>query len=107
MMPNQITATEALVQKLHPRRFTEMSSRMAAIVGYVLGQEWTNPTIAWLSVTVDGHVVSDSTFIGSAEDLDRNVRTLLEVADLSPEELAEWKRRYVAKVDDWRNGGMP
>jgi hypothetical protein len=81
-----------------------MSGRMAAIVAYVLDEHWTDPEIAWLSVSSDGHVVSDAHFLGSSDDLDRNVRNLLDAADLSPEQRAEWAARYCAKVDDWRNG---
>ena len=93
-----------LADLLHPRRFSEMSPRMAAIVGYVLGEHWTEPEIAWLSVTVDGHVVSDAHFIGSGQDLDRNVANLLDAAELTQEQRQEWQARYCARVDDWRNG---
>lgn len=92
-----------LITKLHPRRFPGMSPKMAAIVAYVLGKEWTTPSIAWLSVTSDGLVMSDSHFIGHAGDLDRNVVNLLAVAGLTAEERAEWDRLYRLKVDDWRN----
>ena len=89
---------------LHPRRFTEMSPRMAAIVAYVLGQHWTEPEIAWLSVSTDGYVSSDSHFIGSGQDLDRNIANLLDAAELTEEQRQEWHVLYCAKVDDWRNG---
>ena len=41
----------ALAEKLHPGRFTEMSPCVAAIAGYVLGESWTNPAIAEITVS--------------------------------------------------------
>ena len=94
-----------LAQKLHPGRFPGMSGKMAAIVGYVLGEEWTEPTIPSLSITSDGFVVTMDDFIGEASDLDRNVGNLLGVAGLTDEEQAEWDRLYRMKVEDWRRPG--
>lgn len=45
-----------LADKLRPERFSAMSGRMAAIIGYILDQPWTEPAIAALSVTSDGYV---------------------------------------------------
>ena len=36
-----------LIDKLHPDRFSGMSGRMAAVVGYILGQEWSAPRIVF------------------------------------------------------------
>ena len=91
-----------LAQKLHPGRYTEMSAKMAAIVGYVVGEEWTTPTINSLAITSDGFVVSMNNFIGTASDLEQNVGRLLDMADLTDEELAEWEHLYQMKVTDWR-----
>ena len=33
-----------LADALHPKRFSGMSGRMAAVVGYILGVEWSKPT---------------------------------------------------------------
>lgn len=38
-------------QKLNPARFPGMSPLMAAVVGYVLGESFTEPTIAELAVS--------------------------------------------------------
>jgi hypothetical protein len=92
----------ALAQKLHPGRFPGMSGKMAAIVGYVLGEKWTEPAIPSLSITSDGFVVTMDSLIGTADDLERNVRNLLNVAGLTDEERAEWDRLYWTKVEDWR-----
>ena len=96
--------SDKLADLLHPRRFTEMSPRMAAIVGYVLGEHWTEPEIAWLSVSSDGYVSSDAHFIGSGQDFDRNIANLLDAAELTEAQRREWHALYCTKVDDWRNG---
>ncbi len=57
-----------------------MSGKMAAIVGYILGESWTEPEIAALSVTSDGFVLTDAEFFGEAADLDRNLLNLLVAA---------------------------
>ena len=67
--------------KLHPDRFSAMSGKMAAIVGYILGESWTEPEIAALSVTSDGFVLTDAEFFGEAADLDRNLLNLLVAAE--------------------------
>ena len=75
---------------------------MAAVIGYVLGESWSEPVIAWLSVTTDGHVISDSAMVGVAAGLDRNLLNLLIASDLTADERAEFERRYHERVDDWR-----
>ena len=91
-----------LADKLRPDRFSAMSGRMAAIVGYILNEPWTEPAIAALSVTTDGYVTTESEFFGEAADLDRNLLNLFIAADLTPEERGEFERRYRERVDDWR-----
>lgn len=91
-----------LSDKLHPDRFTEMSGKMAAIVAYVLGEEWTDPAIQWMSVSSDGYVTTDADFLGDAADLDRNLRKLLIAAQLSPDEREEFAQRFRQRVDDHR-----
>jgi hypothetical protein len=102
---------EDLAQKLHPRNFTAMSGKMAAIVGYVLDQQWSSPELAELAITGDGFVLARRSddigcneWIGGADDLERNVRNLLDTAELDAAERVEWRRLYLAKVTDWRNG---
>jgi hypothetical protein len=91
-----------LTEKLHPERFSAMSGKMAAIVAYILGESWTEPEIAALSVTSDGFVLTDAEFFGEAADLDRNLLNLLVAAEVTPEERAEFERLYRERVDDWR-----
>lgn len=96
---------QALSRKLHPTRFTGMSGKMAAIVAFVLGEEWTDPAMVSLSITSDDHVVSDAAFIGDASDLKRNLVALMDAAELDAHErvFLDWLVR--AKVDDWRRPG--
>lgn len=95
-------AALTLAEKLRPDRFSAMSGKMAAIVGYILGESWTEPEIAALSVTSDGYVTTDSEFFGEAADLDRNLLNLLLAADLTSEERSKFERLYKERVDDWR-----
>lgn len=82
-----------------------MSPKMAAIVGYIIGENWTNPRITGFSVTSDGFVLCSTNrdpsyngFIGSLEDLRRNWYDLLEYAELTPEEYTEANRLFSLKV---------
>jgi len=79
-----------------------MSGKMAAIVGYILGESWTDPEIAALSMTSDGFVQTDAEFFGEAADLDRNLLNLLVAAEVTSEERPEFEDLYRERVDDWR-----
>lgn len=91
-----------LKDKLHPDRFSEMSGKMAAIIAFVLAEDWTDPAIRWMSVSSDGYVTTDSDFLGDAADLDRNIRKLLIAAQLSPAEREEFAQLFRERVDDHR-----
>lgn len=41
-------------QKLHVKANEDTDGRMAAIIGFVIGEEWTKPQIARIILTVDG-----------------------------------------------------
>ena len=95
--------------KLHPKRFPNMSGRMAAIVGYVLGEVWSKPRIVELVVTSDGWVLARNaghigcdTIIGTAEDMERNWNDLMRAADLTSDEQQEVGRRYQKAVRSYR-----
>jgi hypothetical protein len=90
---------EILVDKLRPDRFTAMSGRMAAIVGYILDERFSTPAISELVVTSDGFVLAQTEgdvgandMIGEEADLNRNLLTLIEAAGLSQEEIREFGR---------------
>jgi len=86
----------ALAEKLHPRRFTEMSPFMAAIVAFVLSESWTNPAIAEVTVSeaedlVYVRKVGAVGFDGlqSLTDLRNNWNRLIDAAGLTQEERKE------------------
>ena len=98
-----------LVEALHPRRFPGMSEKMAAIVGYILGEEWSKPSIAEMVVTSDGFVLARNeghvgfdTIIGTAADLERNWNNLLRAAGLTSEEQRLANKHYRKAVRDCR-----
>ncbi len=98
------SVTDSLSSKLHPSRFTAMSGKMAAIVGCILGESWTRPPIRNLTITSDGGLLANdgNEFIGSADDLDRNLARLIRVAGLTPAEKATFARLRQARIEDWR-----
>lgn len=98
-----------LTEKLHPGRFPGMSPKMAAIVGYILGETFTRPALVELSVTSDGFVLGRTEgdcglneWIGSASDLERNWSELLAVADLTEAEANVARAMYTLRLTDWR-----
>jgi hypothetical protein len=101
-MPSVSEVIVTLAGKLQPDRFSAMSGKMAAIVAFILGESWTTPEIAALSVTSDGFVLTDAEFFGEAADLDRNLLNLLVAAEVTPEERSEFELLYRERVDDWR-----
>ena len=95
-----------LIQKLNPRRFPNMSPKMAAIVGHILDIEVTDPVIDALFVTSDGFVLAQHSgdcgandFIGSYSDLRSNwVRLLNATYDLTPGERHQAEIIFASKV---------
>jgi len=90
---------EALIEKLHPDRFTAMSGKMAAIVGYILDERFSDPAISELVVTSDGFVLAQTEgevganeMIGEERDLNRNLLSLIEAAGLTDDEIREFGR---------------
>lgn len=72
---------------------------MAAIVGYILDERFSDPAISELVVTSDGFVLAQTEgevgandMIGEEADLNRNLLTLIQAAGLSEEEVREFGR---------------
>jgi len=89
------TTNATLAAKLHPSRFPNMSAKMAALVGLMVGEQFTTPHLIEATVTVDGMVLARrhddlgfNEFIGSVEDLRRNFVNLIHCATLSLDETA-------------------
>lgn len=71
---------------LHPDRFPGMSSKMRAIVGYILELKVTSPAIEELVATSDGFLMARVTgdvgcndFIGSMSDFKNNWSRLIRI----------------------------
>lgn len=91
--------------KLNPRRFDGMSPFMAAIVGYVLGESFTTPDIAELTVSESESLVyirqsgaAGFDGIESLDDLRNNWNRLLDAAGLTAEERKEAVSLFNGKV---------
>jgi len=94
-----------LTQKLHPTRLSGMTSKMVAIVGFVLGETFTQPAIAAIFVTSDGFALAQNvgevgfnSFIGCESGLRRNWQNLLVAAELTGEEREEACRLFALKL---------
>jgi len=104
-----MNARESMQKKLHPARFSHMSVRMGAIVGYLIDVSVTDPDITGLTITSDNFVLAATSddpfmnsFIGSWSDLKRNLKELIEVADLTKEEKGVFFLELAEKLRDWR-----
>jgi hypothetical protein len=82
-----------------------MSGKMAAIVGCILGVQYTNPQLVELCITADDYVLGRregdcgmNEWIGAGDDLRRNLDRLIEAAELTPEEITYLARRVNATV---------
>lgn len=98
--------SSTLSKKLHPAQFSEMSPLMGAIVGYVLGESFTEPTIAELTVSEQENLVyirqdGATGFEGlqSLTDLRNNWNRLLDAAELTDDERKEAVRLFNERVE--------
>jgi hypothetical protein len=87
--PDQIR--QDCVQKL---RAVQVSDHFQAILGCLLGEEWTTPRLAEMVITPDGHLLGRcdgeaafKAFLGASADLLKNVHGVAEVADLDGDEI--------------------
>ena len=97
--------TTSLSDKLNPARFPGMSPLMAAIVGYVLDESFTEPTIAELAVSEQENIAyirqegaAGFEGIQNLEDVRNNWNRLLDAAGLNPDERKEAVRLFNEKV---------
>lgn len=97
-------AKESLIEKLHFSHYSNMSSKMAAIIGYILDHQYTEIQIISLCVTSDGIVMAGTSedvlfnqIIGSIEDFEMNIETLIEAANLTAAEFYVWEKAYTRK----------
>lgn len=83
--------TKAIATKLKRVR---VSGKFAAILACMVGEEWTTPALSSLTCTSDGFLLGCrkgdmgyNDFLGSVDDLERNVRGVSEVAGLTARQL--------------------
>jgi hypothetical protein len=94
-----------LASKLNPAQFSEMSTLMAAITGYILKEAYTEPEIAQIAVSEreqlayirTQHQVGYNTIV-SLRDLRRNWNGLLDAAELTPDERRQAERLFRERV---------
>ncbi len=86
-----------------------MSGKMAAIVGYILDERFSDPAISELVVTSDGFVLAQSEgevgandLIGTETDLNRNLLDLITAAGLSAAEIHEFGRLQHKRIQRYR-----
>lgn len=88
-MPDDIRRTAA--GKL---RAVEVSDHFRAILGCLLSEDWTTPNLEKMEITPDGHLLgrcegeaSFKVFLGSSEELVRNIHGVAPIAELDGDEI--------------------
>jgi hypothetical protein len=101
-----VSVVAEIKTKLHPKRFPNMSPFMAAVVGYVLGESFTNPEIAEITVSEQENLVyiRKAGAVGfdglqSLEDLRSNWNSLMDAAGLTADERKEAVHLFRARVE--------
>jgi hypothetical protein len=88
-------------------RLVQVSDHFQAILGCLLGEDWTSPRLVEMVVTSDGHILGRcdggaefEAFLGEVDDLVRNIHGVASVGELDGDEVgylvakvAEIKRR--------------
>jgi len=86
-----------LLAKLDPDRYPNMSMTFAAILGYVCGEQWTQPVILDIDIVDDVMLAMSKgqmlpNFLGEVPDVRVNLRRLGMAAGLTPQEWAEYQQ---------------
>ncbi len=75
-------------------RAVQVSDHFQAILGCLLGEDWTTPWLVEMVITPDGHLLGRcdgeaafKAFLGAAADLLKNVHWVAEVAELDGDEI--------------------
>jgi hypothetical protein len=75
-------------------RHVQVSDHFQAILGCMLGEDWTTPMLVEMVITPDGKLlgrcdggVSFEAFLGASEDLLRNIHGVAKVAELDGDEV--------------------
>jgi len=75
-------------------REVQVSEHFQAILGCLLGEDWTTPRLLEMVISPDGHMLGRcegqpgfSTFLGASEDLLKNIHGVAKVAELDGDEI--------------------
>jgi hypothetical protein len=75
-------------------RAVQVSTHFHAILGCLLGEDWTTPRLVEMVITPDGHMLgrpegepSCQAFLGETDDLFRNIHGVAKVAGLDGDEV--------------------
>jgi hypothetical protein len=75
-------------------RAVQVSEHFQAILGCLLGEDWTTPRLLEMMILPKGHMIGRSegqpglsTFLGAEEDLLRNIHGVAPVAELDGDEI--------------------
>lgn len=75
-------------------RAVQVSDHFQAILGCLLGEDWTTPRLVEMVITPDGHMLgrcegeaSFKAFLGASEDLIKNIHGVAPVAELDGDEV--------------------
>lgn len=75
-------------------RTVQVSDHFQAILGCLLGEDWTTPRLVELVITPDGHLLgrcdgeaSFQTYLGASTDLIKNIHGVASVAELDGDEV--------------------
>ena len=75
-------------------RVVQVSEHFQAILGCLLGEDWTTPRLVEMVITPDGHLLGRcegeaafKAFLGASADLLKNVHGVAEVAELDGDEI--------------------
>ena len=89
-------------------RAVKVSDHFQAILGCLLGEDWTTPRLIEMVVTPDGHVLGRcdgdaafKEFLGASEDRIKNIHGVAPVAELDGDEIGY----LVAKVAEIKRQG--
>ena|ERR1700733_11726611 len=104
-------AERQFAERISPHQFNfspKLTARVGAIIDHDYGvRDSRGGHLTSLSITSDGFVTCASTmsdgggaFIGSADDLDRNL--IAWTSELNADDRAEFERIYAARVTDYR-----
>jgi hypothetical protein len=96
--PDQIR--EDCAQKL---RVVEFSTHYQAILGCLLGQDWTTPKLVEMVITPEGHLLGRCdgeaafrVFLGASDELINNIHGIAPVAELDGDEIGFLLARVAA-----------